>query len=862
MKPSRSVAGDLGQILAALGPRVLEAWQARAPHARQLTPARASRMWGAVCALADRYEVARRGGVDCAFEESVPARLARRLQRAAPSLWPAIREAVDGTISSPDASADLAWRTSEFLAALAPVLHRARWQGTRARIHDRFERRRRETDEAIRVFRALFDFSREVACALDLDSARTSIIRGATHVLHADWVCLYEPDLEGRTLRMVASSRGAEFAARAPRVDLAAGALAAQAYQSLTCKVLRAVEGGAAPVAPEHAGPVSALFVPLLGVDGPKGVLVLGTNSQPRELSQLEIDTALAFAGHAALAVENAGLFSEARATNERWAALLDVCRVVSSSLDRDTILRRIVEHAASLSVARGCTLFLLDPEREELYPIAANESVYVEEIMAMRLKLGEGITGDVARTGKPEIVPHAIRDPRARHVDNTPEDEDECLCCVPLVSKDRVLGVMTLAREVDRPFHREDLELLIILAHHGSVAIDNARLYGDARRALRELEEAQQHLVRSERLNAFGQVAGGVAHDFNNLLAAILGRTQLMLLRTEDPAVRAGLKVIEQTAHDGVQTVRRIQEFTRVRRDQDFIPVDLHEVVRSGLEMLAQALHTRPAEAVMTLETDLGPVPTVDGSPSELREVLTNLVLNAADAMPAGGRLTVRTLTVDGNAVLQVQDTGTGMSPEVQARAFDPFYTTKKSGGTGLGLSIALGIANRHKGTLKVESQAGQGTCFTLTLPQGTRVPEVETTKQDAELLEQVKVLVVDDEPTVREVMRDMLVNLGHQVILASDGSEALSLLRAQGADVVMTDLGMPGLNGWQVAQAVKCEWPGVPVVLITGWGGQLDLQEARNQNVDFVVSKPFQMEDVLRVLGQAVRLARRDAA
>jgi CheY-like chemotaxis protein len=250
-----------------------------------------------------------------------------------------------------------------------------------------------------------------------------------------------------------------------------------------------------------------------------------------------------------------------------------------------------------------------------------------------------------------------------------------------------------------------------------------------------------------------------------------------------------------------------------------------------------------------------------VQADPEQIAGVLRNLTLNAIDAMPAGGRLTVRTFEKDGQAVLQVADTGSGMTPEVTSRVFDPFYTTKKSGGTGLGLSIALGIASRHKGTLQVESEVGRGTCFTMALPAGCQSVEVAEAHEQVELFDQVKVLVVDDEPTVREVLRDMLLSLGHEVRLAADGAQALTMLRNEGADVVMTDLGMPGLNGWQVAQAVKADWPEIPVVLITGWGGQLDPGEARTKCVDFVVSKPFQMEDVLTVLAEAVRKARRAA-
>ncbi|HVP38805.1 MAG TPA: GAF domain-containing protein, partial [Candidatus Saccharimonadales bacterium] len=345
---------------------MLAAWQAREGAAACGGPAARAGAWELLCDLAGRYEAPAAGREAGALDAAVDAPSARRLQCALHHAWPALASVLEAGGADPA----LGLRAAGFFAALAPALLRARWRHVRARLRARAETRLRETREAIRIFRELFDFSREVACALDLESARRSIVRWAIRVLRSEWVCLYEPDGDGRTLRMVASSRGREFTERAPRIELGTASLAARAFHSLTCTVLQAsgplAEAGAAP---EFGGLISALFAPLVGLDGPKGVLVLGSNTQPHVCTQLEIDTALSFAGHAALAVENARLFSEARATNERWAALLDVCRVVTSSLDRDTILRRIVDHATALSRARDCTMFLLEPERQELYP-------------------------------------------------------------------------------------------------------------------------------------------------------------------------------------------------------------------------------------------------------------------------------------------------------------------------------------------------------------------------------------------------------------------------------------------------------------------------------------------------------------
>ena len=530
----------------------------------------------------------------------------------------------------------------------------------------------------------------------------------------------------------------------------------------------------------------------------------------------------------------------------EKLGALLTVSRAVVNSLDLNTILSTIAKQIRQVIQTDECSVFLYDEQQKVLIPQVCDAQTYVEEMMAVRLKLGEGITGTVALTGRGEIVNDAEADPRSLSVPGTPPEQSSLLCA-PLISRDHVLGVITLSRLGTRGFQQEDLELVTLFAGQCSAAIANARLYESMKAAYDELRATQAQLVQSAKLNALGEMAGGVAHDFNNILAAILGRTQLLLQSVDDPSIRRQLGVIEQAALDGAQTVRRVQEFTRVRQDERFETLDVNRVLYGVVEL------TRPAwEAgakrhgvVVHVHLDLRATHTMAGAASELREVFTNLVLNAVDALPVGGELWITSHDEPDAVRVQVRDTGIGMDSETRARVFDPFFTTKEVKGTGLGLSVAYGIVTRHRGQIEVQSAPGSGTVFTLTFPIGA-VPVELGPHADGPPPTALRALVVDDEETVMSVLVEMLRGMGHHVSAALGGPAAIEILRTEQFDVVFTDLGMPDVNGWDLASVVKTRRPDCAVVLVSGWGFQLEEDAAVSRGVDRVMGKPFSFGDV----------------
>ena len=383
------------------------------------------------------------------------------------------------------------------------------------------------------------------------------------------------------------------------------------------------------------------------------------------------------------------------------------------------------------------------------------------------------------------------------------------------------------------------------------------------------EQERIREQFSQIEKLSALGELASGVAHDFNNTLAGILGRAQL-ILRTNDPEkITRGLNIIIKTAEDGAKTVKRIQDFARQRRDHDFEPVSIDQILFDVSEITRPRWKDR-AEASnvqITLDLQIRSKAKVMGDESELREVLVNMVFNAVDAMPEGGALTLAAKDVDDYVVISVGDTGTGMAPDVKSRIFDPFFTTKGKAGMGLGLAVSFGIIRRHEGSVEVESEVGAGTQFKISLPKAKLAeesvaaeessvtqPEIEKLVLEAPAFHaarsfdgnQPKILVVDDEESVRELLRDLLESEGCRVYLAQGGREAFGLFEAHQFDAIFTDVGMPGMSGWELAHAVRQRNETIPITIVTGWGEAVGSDEQKEARVDWIVTKPFRAERI----------------
>ncbi|HEX9628998.1 MAG TPA: ATP-binding protein, partial [Pyrinomonadaceae bacterium] len=378
------------------------------------------------------------------------------------------------------------------------------------------------------------------------------------------------------------------------------------------------------------------------------------------------------------------------------------------------------------------------------------------------------------------------------------------------------------------------------------------------------EQERIREQFSQIEKMSALGQLASGVAHDFNNCLAAMLGRAELLLKHTDDPRMIRGLDLIIKSAHDGARTVKRIQDFARQRREHDFNLLSVDQMLVDIAEMTRPRWKDRAEANNISILLDLknNSSAWISGDVSELRDVLVNMVFNASDAMPEGGRLTLAAEIEGEDVVISVSDTGIGMSPEVTSKVFDPFFTTKGVEGMGLGLAVSYGIIRRHEGTIEVESQIGQGTTFRIKFRLAMReAPELSNDISVGKKPEDLgslmtKILVIDDEERVRGLLREILEDDGHEVVLASGGHEGLTLFHNQEFDAVFTDVGMPGMSGWEVVRAIRESSAELPVAVITGWGEAVSDDEREDARVDWVVTKPFTMAHIGMIANEVTRM------
>ncbi len=382
----------------------------------------------------------------------------------------------------------------------------------------------------------------------------------------------------------------------------------------------------------------------------------------------------------------------------------------------------------------------------------------------------------------------------------------------------------------------------------------------------LSKLRLAQHTAIRQERLSALGTMAAGIAHDFNNALTMILGYSDLLMSNAKnrpDSPDTEHIRSLTTAAQDAAQIVRRLREFHRPDEGEETrVTLQLNQITEQAVLMTRPKWKddARARGVEIDVQTELADIPPLAGDPAELREMLTNLVFNAVDAMPEGGTLRLQTSLDDGELCLRVSDTGTGMDEETRRRCLEPFYTTKGERGTGLGLSAVYGIIQRHGGMMDIESEKGKGTTFCIRLPVAP--PEV-VSREDAagevvapkEVAGILRILVVDDLPIIRDVLQAQLVEDGHEVETAGDGKEALEMLEKGCFDVVITDQSMPGMTGEELAAVVKQRCPKTAVILLTGFGG--DLPETKNTapGVDMVLGKPATSVELRRAIGQFMK-------
>jgi PAS domain S-box-containing protein len=371
--------------------------------------------------------------------------------------------------------------------------------------------------------------------------------------------------------------------------------------------------------------------------------------------------------------------------------------------------------------------------------------------------------------------------------------------------------------------------------------------------RDVTEEKIARERSAQAEKLRALGQLASGVAHNFNNILAAILGHAQLLKRESKEENLAARIDIIERAALDGAQTVKRIQGFGHKSDGDGYRPVDLNQLVLDSTTLTQTRWRDDAQARGFSYEVTFDPqlLPLIKGSESELREVFVNLIFNALDAMPKGGRLRISTRVNGTKAQVRFTDSGIGMSREVRQRIFEPFFTTKGTAGTGLGLAVSYSIIERHRGQIDVHSIPRRGSTFIISFPTLAGLTEKDNRARDTRV-GPIRILVIDDEDMVRKAISDMLVSAGHFTDQASTGREAIEKMASRRFDMVFTDLSMPESDGWAVARELKNRWPEVKVVMTTGY----DISEETIENdpglIDEIMLKPIHYDDLCAVLSK----------
>jgi len=527
-------------------------------------------------------------------------------------------------------------------------------------------------------------------------------------------------------------------------------------------------------------------------------------------------------------------------------------------------ILARAADAACRIAGVRGA-LALAGPDPGRVAGLGGAGllgSVGAERVHPTDALLGEGFAAD---------APVGIRDLEARRTGRPGLLEEEGLravLLVPMRARGRVTGLLCLADPEPRDFSPDEVESAAMLAALIAAALETEHQLGEAREALADSEAREAARLPGERARVLTAMGSGLTRELHPLFATLLGRAQLLLARAQDEPMREGLAELEEAAWRGTDMLQRLAVLAEA--DRPGAIAELPAVAQEALSFVRARVRAQGApRGRVEMAADLGPAPSVALSPIALREVVVNLVLNAVEAMPAGGTVTVRTRAHEGGAELVVADGGEGIAPDVRPRIFDPFFTTRP-GHLGLGLTVVEAVVLHAGGRLAVHSAgAGAGTTVTAWVPAAGERPAAPaeparpaaaapTPGPGVPAERTGSVLVVEEEEGIRTALLDALMAVGHRVETAPDADAALARLGAGGVDVILTDLALRDRSGLQLAAAVKKRSAGTAVVLLTGWGRRLHEDRLRESGVDVMLVKPVQPDRVRAAVADALRLRR----
>jgi signal transduction histidine kinase/DNA-binding response OmpR family regulator len=574
----------------------------------------------------------------------------------------------------------------------------------------------------------------------------------------------------------------------------------------------------------------------------------------------------------AELAAENSMRESTERklqAQLERVSLLDHITRAIAERQDLRSIFQVVIRNVEENLPVHYCCICLGDSQTDVLTVNSATESGIPENlrINASDNGLARCLQGELVYETDMSQLPMPLPQKMAGLGLRS-------LVAAPLRVEGAVLGVLLSARREPDSFSSADCEFLRQLSEHVALAAHQAQLYGELQRAYDDLRQSQQAILQQERLRALGEMASGIAHDINNAISPAALYTESLLEREPGLSERArGCLVTIQTAiEDVAETVSRMREFYRPRETELVLSrVACNHLLEQVINLTRARWSDLPQQrgVVIQLRTELAEeLPLIMGSEGELRDALTNLIFNAVDAMPDGGTLTLRTRLLSSasrgaeeaarQVHVEVADTGIGMDEETRRRCLEPFYTTKGERGTGLGLAMVYGMVQRHSAELDIDSAVSRGTTVRLIFAAADALALPVAAGAPLQLpAQRLRILLVDDDPMLIKSLRDILQQDGHVVTVAQGGQQGIDTFAAALAhgtpfSIVITDLGMPYVDGRKVAASVKAASALTPVILLTGWGKRLLAENDIPAHVDRVLSKPPRLGELRAALAK----------
>ena len=585
----------------------------------------------------------------------------------------------------------------------------------------------------------------------------------------------------------------------------------------------------------------------------------LATGATPM-LGQILIDMGVATKDQLEQAIEKQDKMIEAYKllNSEKLGATVEECSIINSTLNIAEVLKNIMKYANRVTNSVASTLMLLDEETGELV-FSVPTGPKSDKLTDFNLPPGEGIAGWVAENEQHLLIPDVKKDKRFyEKTDEMSGFETKSILCVPLKAKSKMIGVLEVINKVDdTSFTEEDAMLLNIFANQAAIAIEDARFYDELKDRYEEEKQLQEKLAESEKLRAMGLMASGVAHDFNNMLAIIFGNIDLAEVEDNKDMFLERLAKIKKAAVDSANIIKRLQKFTKTNsEDTPFQPVKFNDLAREAIEISTPMWKDGPHAKGISIEivdalTEEECI--ILGNDTDLREAIINMIFNSVYAMPQGGKIHLAMYTKDESIYLEISDNGIGMTEETKRRIFDPFFTTKGANHSGLGMSMLYGTIKRHNGSIDIKTKPGEGTMFTIVLPKGKEEIDKEDEKLDPVVeIRESNIMIIDDEPEIGVLLSEILSNQGHQTCVFDNGIGGIEAFKKGSYEILITDLGMPGVSGWEVINTARQIKPGVVIGIVTGW--DISEEEAKQKGVDFIINKPFRADYVLQVVTNAV--------